>query len=600
MYAQSVNQFHSDIKLTQPEADVKTKSAETVDLEADTKLSDRDTTKYAGRGYGGIREVLAKKGLDELSKRYGSYFPLSASFDATMRADNTPLVMTTVKANQVKSKPKESPFKAGKQAFRAAYGVKTSVHIKQMGIDAELFSNVASESIAKAIGQANEQSTLDVIPHISDILSNSILMGVERIAHTDGKGTALYGYRLYNLYWYNDGKVKAPHCLACTVVQSLDKAEGYVFQNIENVTIDQGLPGNKAGMPSSVNGNAYTVSQLYRTVKKIDRFDGGLQYTTAERDKYLFSYTERNDGTKYSDRDNVPTFYSRMGKVVEGMKQEKFGASSVISMLTGRGVKAEEIRWSGIQEFLDGKKSVTKQELLDFINGSMLHIEEEHRVANEPRDEFVREWHRLVDYYAEEEEIFVGLDSINATMKPYLEELVENGDLNQVEADHLMDLAHKAVDSKDMPTKWHDYKLDGGENYRELVFKMPGATYTNTAMQTHWGADAQGVLAHARIQDFDTFIGNMLFIEEIQSDWHNKGHKMGYDSDITADEREEFNNLEGTIDALNEQREAINQEKGTLDIDYFRKEKMSFDEYSSKSVDLIEKLDKISYGKRIL
>ena len=72
--------------------------------------------------------------------------------------------------------------------------------------------------------------------------------------------------------------------------------------------------------------------------------------------------------TKKSERSNTPTFYSQMAKVVEGMKQEKFGASSVISMLRGRGVKAEEIRWSGIHAFLDGKKSVTKQELLVFIN----------------------------------------------------------------------------------------------------------------------------------------------------------------------------------------------------------------------------------------
>lgn len=75
-----------------------------------------------------------------------------------------------------------------------------------------------------------------------------------------------------------------------------------------------------------------------------------------------------------SDRDNAPVFYSQMAKVIDGMKQEKFGASSVISMLRGRGVKAEEIRWSGIQAFLDGKKSVTKAELLEFIQGSMLNI----------------------------------------------------------------------------------------------------------------------------------------------------------------------------------------------------------------------------------
>ena len=90
------------------------------------------------------------------------------------------------------------------------------------------------------------------------------------------------------------------------------------------------------------------------------------------------AYEQTHEGkTLYSERGNAPVFYSKMGKVVESMKQEKFGASSVISMLRGRGVKAEEIRWSGIQAFLDGKKSVTKDELLEFINGSMLKIEDQ-------------------------------------------------------------------------------------------------------------------------------------------------------------------------------------------------------------------------------
>jgi hypothetical protein len=76
-------------------------------------------------------------------------------------------------------------------------------------------------------------------------------------------------------------------------------------------------------------------------------------------------------------RGYAPTFYSHMERVVEGVKQEKLGASSVVSMLRGKGVKAEEIKWSGIETFLDGKKSVTKQELLEFMRGNQLQIEEE-------------------------------------------------------------------------------------------------------------------------------------------------------------------------------------------------------------------------------
>ena len=58
------------------------------------------------------------------------------------------------------------------------------------------------------------------------------------------------------------------------------------------------------------------------------------------------------------------------------------------------------------------------------------------------------------------------------------------------------------VSINDDYTRWSDYALKGGSNYRELVFTIPKSSYTNEAMQNHWGDDAEGVLAHARIQDF--------------------------------------------------------------------------------------------------
>lgn len=79
----------------------------------------------------------------------------------------------------------------------------------------------------------------------------------------------------------------------------------------------------------------------------------------------------------YSLRDKAPTFYSQMARTIDGIKQDKIGAASVVSYLRGRGVKAEEIKWSGIEEWLQGKKSVTKAELQEFAAGSMLQIEEQ-------------------------------------------------------------------------------------------------------------------------------------------------------------------------------------------------------------------------------
>ena len=273
-----------------------------------------------------------------------------------------------------------------------------------------------------------------------------------------------------------------------------------------------------------------------------------LKKNVARFNKKVKAFKEKNNiqySSQETDADNAPIFYSKMGKVIEGMKQDKFGASSVISMLRDpkRGVKAEEIRWSGIQAFLDGKKSVTKQELLDFIKGSMLQIEETMLDGSKGEPVKLPDNYRLeetengmgdpiLNLYIDDElvdtfeQIFDG--SISSTGDSDIWAMNE-ADLQGQILNHYAGMSYdEAYGNGSKETRWDKYTLDGGENYRELLFKMPGAAYDNQAMEAHWGDHGYGVLAHARIQDFNTFIGKMLFIEEIQSDWHNAGHKSGY------------------------------------------------------------------------
>ena len=330
----------------------------------------------------------------------------------------------------------------------------------------------------------------------------------------------------------------------------------------------------------------------------------------------------------------APTFYSHMARVVDGVKQEKLGAASVVSMLRGKGVKAEEIKWSGIETFLEGKKSVTKSELQEFIAGSMLQIEEEtltndeipytedqqkrlgeyEAKRGEIRNRLADEWNRItgeefpihnagVDFESAviNKIIDANLEHKRATfegrllekLRKDLREVIDNNDdfgfdswrdairsinrhrrdfishyemsvrdaavikkycdalnafnelpnmISDADRDNLRSIAREAdqwsrkimsvknehyeENAKHM-TKWGQYKLKGGKNYREILFRIPGSSYYNEAMDMHWD-ERNGVLAHARIQDLDTFLGKMLFIEEIQSDWHNEGHKTNY------------------------------------------------------------------------
>lgn len=238
------------------------------------------------------------------------------------------------------------------------------------------------------------------------------------------------------------------------------------------------------------------------------------------------AYKQTHDGeVLYSDRDEAPIFYSQMGKVVEGVKQEKLAANSVVNLLRGKGVKAEEIRWSGIVPFLEGKKSVTKQELLDFINKSMLQIGEQ--MSSNDIDLRYDSSNHTYNLYDKDGNV-INTYTYNEFMGGYVS---ENDDEIYTHSTDIEDAVREEYGSMSSP-RWADYKLGGGSNYRELVFTLPNNSYSNQMMRVHWGEDAEGVLVHARIQDFEVNGKKMLFIEEIQSDWHNEGHKNGYESSI--------------------------------------------------------------------
>ena len=387
----------------------------------------------------------------------------------------------------------------------------------------------------------------------------------------------------------------------------------------------------------------------YGSIRRIAYVDGKVKIqnpknmTDMQRKLFEAGIIDEFGNKLNSDRDDTPTFYSHMARVVDALKQEKFGTSTILQTLRNKGVKAEEIKWSGIEEWLQGKKSVTKAELQEFIAGSMLQIEED-VLDNKERPYTEDQKKRLAEYEAKREEVrqrlavewkkLTGKDFRIAVAGDYfesavvnaiidenkeqkgaafegrlleklrkdLEEVIKNNDdfgfdslndalrsihrhrrgfidyydmsvndkaiivkycnalnaynelpnkISDEDADRLRAIAretdplnrkimeikkeHNEEEAKYM-TKWKDYSLEGGKNYREILFRIPDSSYTNYAMHGHWEG-RMGVLAHARIQDMDTPNGKMLFIDEIQSDWHNQGHKEGYRN---KDEKTDF------------------------------------------------------------
>lgn len=87
-------------------------------------------------------------------------------------------------------------------------------------------------------------------------------------------------------------------------------------------------------------------------------------------------------------------------------------------------------------------------------------------------------------------------------------------------------LASKEADPE-RGTAYSQYTLPGGENYRELVFTLPDMPKGSFTHQ-HWeGVD--NPVAHVRFNErVDDAGRKTLFIEEVQSDWHQAGRKEGY------------------------------------------------------------------------
>lgn len=319
-------------------------------------------------------------------------------------------------------------------------------------------------------------------------------------------------------------------------------------------------------------------------------------YQESEKSKGKRSSGSKTDrGTESQVRLSLdtyaPTFYSHMAKTIDAIKQDKIGASSVVSYLTGRGVKAEEIKWSGIEEFLAGKKSVTKAELQEFVASNQLQIEETvleggeaitiESQGTDTKDLYVMRGGAIHDTltWNEKDQMWES-DSLGYT---FLSE----------------DSIRRYYGDGKGKTRWGDYKLDGGENYREITFTMPNSTHTNQAMKTHWGDNAKGILAHARVQDFEVDGKKMLFVEEIQSDWHNEGASRGYKSKLSPNEQNTVMDLtDKRTQLFNELRDVLEEIRKTAES--AEKQNLSAYEQGQLTAPLWEKAHKLREEERAL
>ena len=224
-------------------------------------------------------------------------------------------------------------------------------------------------------------------------------------------------------------------------------------------------------------------------------------------------------------------FYSQLEAAVQPLQNKGTGQQYLAQIQKTAGVKPEEIQWTGLDTFLQGRQSVTKQEIQDYLNANRVDVQEVRLGENfAPGYQFstYNEWENA-------------LDQAEAA-----------GDVAEVS--RLNEWAKLRYDTPNQ-TKFSSYTLPGGENYREILLTLPAKQLTEAEARVVLGAapdaklssadiayasrknvdeyrtkhfDQPNILAHLRVNDRTVDGKKTLFVEEIQSDWHQAGRKKGY------------------------------------------------------------------------
>lgn len=288
-----------------------------------------------------------------------------------------------------------------------------------------------------------------------------------------------------------------------------------------------------------------------------------------------------NPDIRYSARTPGELFFSELARQIEkaSMKQALPGAwKTFIKALSSKGVKADEIEWTGVNEWLDlqpGK--VKREELLAYLEGNGVQVEEVvlgGRLMGREADEALYAW---VEENGNREAA-----AFNPKWREFYDSVLGGDTTGETLAiagrlgvtGRPMELLQGAYDGflpegPAMP-KYGQYTLPGGDNYREVLLTLPakaGPSFKTASEARAWAKengktgsireqddgsfalmrdttggyksghwDHANILAHIRLNDrIDVDGAKTLFVEEVQSDFGQDIKKKGMASRVMTE-----------------------------------------------------------------
>lgn len=165
---------------------------------------------------------------------------------------------------------------------------------------------------------------------------------------------------------------------------SIETGAGRLFRALGEVNPSQAMiysPGERSALYEQAVKNV-GAALAHLDVRVLDAFAtaGDRVMSFAERGIELSSPGPFLMRAELDQESAAPIFYSELARVIAATKQPAAPAAqwkSAIAAMGQKGVKAEEVHWSGINEWLDLQTGrVTKQAILDYLARSGVRVDE--------------------------------------------------------------------------------------------------------------------------------------------------------------------------------------------------------------------------------
>lgn len=254
-------------------------------------------------------------------------------------------------------------------------------------------------------------------------------------------------------------------------------------------------------------------------------------------------------------------FYSNVEKATLNLQRKSGNGNAFLNdILKQPGINKDELDWMGLPEFLKNQKNVTKDDIINFVNDNKIKLEE--TTLSTSGDQLANV---LAKYDLKVKAYNDGLGNQDLIV------FDKNG--MEIPFDSLPDDAQRILNnqSKYVPKHEDHYRTPNGENYREILLRLPtieadkltelsGKEYDRLAkvmygkknffdnltfeqqdaiarrarienepfVEGHY-PEHSNTMINLRVDDRVDVDGKKgLLIDELQSDWHQKGREFGY------------------------------------------------------------------------